>query len=506
MENSLNATSNAPQVPHGTHKAATSNGHAQNGVAPNPETLDLEEQLLATMRHCKGVIDPVCLQKRPLSRADFLNPIAGCVYGAAADAAREGGPATVSADVLSTLQEWAREGENVPLATEGAALWKLLKKPDVAPADAKSRVLALAKEIQERAASTRAPKAKKKQLASTCEEIPPFEFFFSTDSDLDERLGEIEWLWPGYIPRGFVTAIVGDQDQGKSQVAQNLCDTILRGVRWPDGQPHAPQADTKLLWIDTEGSIALFHQRAKAWGMPRGRFVLPPDPLQELTVDDFEHWMWIEAAIEKFQPPIVVIDALSGAHKSGKENGNDEMKPVMKKLAGLAQQYNIAVVVVHHLNKPVQGMASYPISIHRLRGASAISQYCRSILALGIPDANRPENRRLDVIKLNLAPKPPSVGYELTNSGPTWGDAPEPPKERRAIDDALDFLEIAMQSGPRPAAEIQEEAKAQKIGGNALRDAMKAMKIKPRREGGSEGRWFWYPPDFAKFDGEEVTL
>lgn len=338
------------------------------------------------------------------------------------------------------------------------------------------------------------------ETASTRDEKPAFEFAFTTDSDLDERLGEIEWLWNNYIPRGFVTGIVADQDQGKSTVAQNFCDTILRGTRWPDGAPHAPQPGTKLLWIDTEGSIALFHQRVKAWGMPRGRFILPPDPLQELTVDDCEHWAWIEAAIEKFQPPLVVIDALSGAHKSGKENGNDEMKLVMKKLAGLAQRFNIAVLVVHHLNKPAPGVASYPISVHRLRGASAISQYCRSILALGTPDINQPENRRLDVIKLNLTVKPKSVGYQLTDSGPVWGEAPEMPKERCAIDNALDFLEIAMQSGPRLASDIEEEAKAEKIGSNALHDAKKALKIKALREGGKEGRWFWYP------EKSEVTV
>jgi hypothetical protein len=347
------------------------------------------------------------------------------------------------------------------------------------------------------------PPREKTTGTPTSETPTVFEFGFTTDNDLDDRLGEIEWEWPGYIPRGFVTAIVGDQDVGKSQVAQSLCDIRLRGNRWPDGQPHEPRPDTKLLWIDTEGSIALFHQRMKLWGMKRGCFILPPDPLQELTVDDELHWMWIEAAIEKFMPPFVVIDALSGAHKSGKENGNDEMKPVMKKLAGLAQKYNIAVLVVHHLNKPIAGVAPYPITIHRLRGASAIPQYCRSILALGSPDVNQPEKRRMDVIKLNLAKKPAPVGYELSDHGPLWGDAPEPPKERRAIDDALDFLEIALKDGPRLSEDVQEEAKAQKIGSNALRDAMKAMKVKPRREGGKNGRWFWYPITEAGKDGQE---
>jgi hypothetical protein len=128
-----------------------------------------------------------------------------------------------------------------------------------------------------------------------------------------------------------------------------------------------------------------------------------------------------------------------------------------------------------------------------LRGASAIPQYCRSILALGSPDPERPEARRLDVIKLNLARKPAPIGYDLTDNGPAWGVAPEPPRLRRAVDEATDFLQVALADGPRPSAEIHEEAKAEKIGGNALRDAMKILRVKARREGGASGRWFWYP-------------
>ncbi len=341
------------------------------------------------------------------------------------------------------------------------------------------------------------------EIKAKAEEAPAaFQFEFTTDADLDDHLNEISWLWPGFIPRGLVTGIVAGQDQGKSTVAQNLCDIILRGTRWPDGQPHTPEPDTKLLWIDTEGSLALFHQRAKAWGMPRGRFILPSDPLQELAIDDAENWQWIEAAIERFRPPLVVIDALSGAHRHGKENGNDEMKPIMKKLASLAQRHNIAIIVIHHLNKPAPGVSEFPITIHRLRGATAIPQYCRSIIALGTPDTSRPNSRRLDVIKLNLCPKPEPIGYELGDHGPEWGAAPEPPKPRRAVDDAIDFLQVALANGRRPADEVQAEARAQGIGGNALNDAKKALRVEAKREGGKDGRWFWTPHGFIPVSEE----
>lgn len=313
-------------------------------------------------------------------------------------------------------------------------------------------------------------------------------FDFSTDTNLDDLLGSIEWLWPGYIPRGFVTGLVAEQDAGKSTVAQDFCRTLLCGGHWPDGQTYPPY-EGQLLWIDTDGNLPLFHQRLKAWKMPRGRFIFPPDALQELSIDTPAHWNWIEQAVKRFAPPLVVIDALSGSH-NGKSNDEDSMKVIMKRLHTLAQTHKIAVVVIHHLNKVPFGVPTYPITIDRLRGSGAISQLCRSILALATPDPTQPDTRRLDVIKLNLAQKPPALGYKLTNDGPAWGKAPEPPKQRRAADDAADFLRVALAKGKRPSEEVAEEAKERGIGMSALNDAKKALGIIPKREGGKDGRWF----------------
>lgn len=328
-------------------------------------------------------------------------------------------------------------------------------------------------------------------------------FTFTTDLSLDAMLGDIKWLWPGYIPIGFVTALVGDQDMGKSSVAQGLCDTVLRGTEWPDGQPWQAVDGTRLIWVDTEGAVALFHSRLMAWQMPRGHFIFPENSIQELRIDEPGGWFWLETAIEKFRPPLVVIDALSGAHK-GKENDSGDMKTLMKLLGDLAQRHQIAIIAIHHLNKPVAGMAEYPITLHRMRGSSAISQFCRSVLAVGAPDASQPERRRLDVIKLNLAPKPQPVGYELSDRGPLWGDAPEMPRAHRVIDDAVDFLREALDGGPRLSDELLAEAKARGIGNNALNSAKKALGVRGKREGGKDGRWFTCPPAGRGAAGDEL--
>jgi putative DNA primase/helicase len=314
------------------------------------------------------------------------------------------------------------------------------------------------------------------------------QFEFSTGDALNECLKEITWLWDGYIPNGFVTLLVGEQDAGKSTVAQNFCQTLLSAGRWPDGTQCDAAAD-ELLWLDTEGSLALFRQRAQAWRMPLEKFIFPLDPLQELRVDRPDDWRWIEAAIERFKPRLIVLDSLSGSH-SGEENSNDGMKEVLKRLSELAQRHQIAIMVIHHLSKAAPGVPDYPVNLSRARGAGAITQFCRSVIALTAPDPHTPTARRLDVIKLNLAMKPPAVGYELTDNGPAWGNAPEPPQQRRAADDAIDWLREAMGDGMRPSDEIKAEASAAGISYNALNDARKALEVTAKREGGKDGRWF----------------
>ena len=330
-----------------------------------------------------------------------------------------------------------------------------------------------------------------REFVAQCE--PAFEF--STDNELDDQLGSIEWEWSKYIPRGFVTGLVGEQDTGKSTVAQDFCRTLISGGNWPDGQPTNGNAD-KLLWIDTDGNLPLFHQRLKTWKMPRGRFIFPPDSLQELAIDNPENWRWIERAVEKFGIRLVVIDALSGSH-NGKSNDEDSMKVIMKRLHAFAQKYKIAVVVLHHLNKAGAGVPAYPITIGRMRGSGAISQYCRSILALTTPDATQPNERRLDVIKLNIAKRPGPVGYILTDDGPMWGEAPEPAQQaqpHRAADDAEEFLRAELAGGAKAAHDVRDKAVAAGLSDYALKQARKKIGIEPEKNRVQNGGWLWSLP------------
>lgn len=45
---------------------------------------------------------------------------------------------------------------------------------------------------------------------------------------------EVQWLWPGRIPRGKVTLLTGDPGLGKSFITMDLAARVSRAHDWPD--------------------------------------------------------------------------------------------------------------------------------------------------------------------------------------------------------------------------------------------------------------------------------
>jgi len=73
-----------------------------------------------------------------------------------------------------------------------------------------------------------------------------------TAREAGKYMRAIQWLWPRWIPRGFVTVLAGDPDRGKSAFALALADVATGRGCWPDETP-APQPGLRALWAGTEG-------------------------------------------------------------------------------------------------------------------------------------------------------------------------------------------------------------------------------------------------------------
>ncbi len=246
---------------------------------------------------------------------------------------------------------------------------------------------------------------------------------------------------------------------------------------------------TKVLWLETEAFHAGLKERINALGIPKDRVIFPfKNPLEDVRLDDDKHKAQIESVIREVKPSLVVVDSLRGSHGKD-ENDSGDMTEILSFLSRLARDYNIAVLVIHHVRKPGSGEPDV-ISLNRQRGSSATAYLARTVWALERPN---PASAllRLRVIKSNVARIPDALGLKTTDRGIEWTEeVPAQPRKKTKEEEAMDFLHEALKSGPRLGKELEEEADQDGITTATLRRASKRLGvIKEKRK--KDGLWEW---------------
>ncbi|HEX3987952.1 MAG TPA: AAA family ATPase, partial [Verrucomicrobiae bacterium] len=66
-------------------------------------------------------------------------------------------------------------------------------------------------------------------------------------ADVTEQ--NVQWLWPGKMPLGRITLLVGRAGEGKSLLTTDLAARVTTGAPWPDGSP-CPQGS--VIFVSTE--------------------------------------------------------------------------------------------------------------------------------------------------------------------------------------------------------------------------------------------------------------
>lgn len=275
---------------------------------------------------------------------------------------------------------------------------------------------------------------------------------FATLEELDDILGDIKWIWPSWLPRGFVTMLVGDPGVGKSMVALDFARIITCGKpsHWPMTDICPPKSN--VVWLDTEASQQLLNIRSKQLKMERQRVYIPVisgDILGQPNIGDEDHRETIINLVEAVKPSLIVLDSLGGSHQHG-ENKIEEMRPVMEFFALLARDYEAAVIVVHHLNKGSPGINT-ELDLYRVRGSTVITALARTILAV---ERVKNDTVRLRMIKSNLTRMPEPIGVETVNSesGDITGmkyDVYKPPaKKQTKKESCAAWITTTLQSSP----------------------------------------------------------
>ena len=218
---------------------------------------------------------------------------------------------------------------------------------------------------------------------------------------------EMEWLWYPYIPYGRITVIQGDPGEGKTTFVLQVAARLSTGQPLPEcetaSQPH------NVIYQSTEDGIAdTVKPRLIAAGADCERIAFIDDTSYPLTLDDER----LEHAISECNARLLVLDPLqafigtdSDMHRA---NG---MRPLMQKLAGVAERTRCAVIIIGHMNK-----ATGSKGLYRSLGSIDITAAARSVLLIGrIKD--EPLIRIMTQLKNNLAPEGRSVAFEMVSSG-----------------------------------------------------------------------------------------
>jgi putative DNA primase/helicase len=318
----------------------------------------------------------------------------------------------------------------------------------------------------------------------------------------------LHWLWPGRVPAGKITLLDGDPGLGKSTLLCEVAARITRGEALPGGESGAPRG--VLLFSAEDDVFDTIRPRIDAAGGDPQRivsFVAVPDGTEtgrpfSLPAD----LPLLDAVVQHADVALVIFDPLVAYLRVGvSANIDQNVRHALAALKASAERTGAAIVAIRHLNKSPSANPLY-----RGLGSIGIIGAARSGLLLAA-DPDDPARRVLAVSKGNLARPPASLAFRLEDvpgsdvarvvwegespwtaaqllQAQTAADGDAPPS---AVDQARAWLREALATGPRPAAELRQEAAAHGIGAKALYAARKAEGITTEKERIPRGRWLW---------------
>ena len=315
------------------------------------------------------------------------------------------------------------------------------------------------------------------------------------------EIEKIDWLLYPFIPFGKVTIVQGDPGEGKTTMVLQIIAKLTKGeaVLPSDSDESALEEKTMVLepvnviyQTAEDGLGDTIKPRLLSAGADCSRVMVIDDGDQALTMMDAR----LEEAIIQTKARLVVLDPIQvflGAdvdmHRA------NEIRPLMKRVALLAEKYHCAIILIGHMNKNSNGKSSY-----RGLGSIDFQAAARSVLIVGrIKD--EPEIRVVCHVKSSLAPEGKSIAFRLDkDTGFEWigeydisaDDLLSGDNRGQKIHVAKEFLQEVLASGSVAQTKVAEEAESRGIKKKTLWNAKKELEIDSVKIG---NQWFWMLPE-----------
>ena len=305
------------------------------------------------------------------------------------------------------------------------------------------------------------------------------------------QLREVDWLWYPYIPFGKLTILQGDPGEGKTTLALQIIAALTTGK--PVWEGTLPMEPVNVIYQTAEDGLSdTIKPRLVAAGADCARVMVIDDSDRVLTLDDDR----LEQAIEQTGARLVVLDPIQGYIGASVDmHRANESRPLMYRIAKLAEKYNCAILLIGHMNKNSGEKSSY-----RGLGSIDFQAAARSVLVVGrIKDD--PTLRVVCPAKSSLAPEGSAVAFRLDpEQGFQWVGSYDISVDEllsgssrgHKLREAQSFLKEVLADGPLPQTEIEAAAQQAGIRPKTLRNARYELGVTSTKV---SKQWVWTLPE-----------
>lgn len=328
---------------------------------------------------------------------------------------------------------------------------------------------------------------------------------------------EISWLWPGRMPLGRITLLVGRPGEGKSFLACDIASRVSTGTPWPDGR-NCPAGSVILISAEDDAGDTIRPRLDAHCANVRKVHLLSAVRKLSDNGQPYEAMFTLAdlAALEtalKTLPDcrLIVVDPI-GSFLGGNTDAHrdNEVRGVLAPVAKLAEKYGPAVLVVAHRRKSAGSIAD-----DLALGSRAFTGIARAVWHVS-RDGDDKSRRLLLPGKNNLAPEgdglafriigdPAAIAWEaepvamsaddaLAVENGNGDDDNKPGPEPEARNQAAEWLRELLKAGPMESATIKNEGEVAGYAWRTLHRAKDELGIQPYRERFG-GNWMWKLPN-----------
>jgi hypothetical protein len=322
----------------------------------------------------------------------------------------------------------------------------------------------------------------------------------------DVAPAETAWLWPGRIPLGYLTCVLGPRGAGKSFLALDLAARVTRGAAWPDDPSGTPAPAGSVLLVvaeDRRAETVAARLRAAGADMSKVHELTATRNAngggRRFTLSDLGR---LERAVQAHPDlRLLVIDPVAAFLGYTNDRRTRALPKALEGLAELAARHGVAVVLVNATDKGATGLTWS----HACDALPALRNASRAVWAVA-EDPDEPWCRLFVPSRINLAADPGGLWFAIDRKAGrvAWGAEPvalraealrPAPRAGTDVAKAARWLRPFLEPGPRPAEEVLREGTLAGHSRRALYAAKQRLGISSSKAPGVfAGRWFWTLP------------